>query len=176
MEPVSGSVRLTHIAHVVHGYVGKFPLSLSNTTTAKGLGMVREVFVLRCHVQASCCPMTWFQDPLVPCSQVYGYCMYKNGEEAKLAYPTEGFEGDVSGRSFHNGRFVQRLRQAAASVPSLTVRQAMVKRLLNGEAGHLTSTRTFMQPSACCTISVAARLVGQAFLQRLSQAAGSRPT
>eukprot|EP00891_Asterochloris_glomerata_P002286 jgi/Astpho2/2286/fgenesh1_pm.00040_%23_43_t len=65
--------------------------------------------------------------------KVYGYCMYKNGEEAKLAYPTEGFEGDVAGRSFHNGRFVQRLRQAAASVPSVTVRQAMVKRLLNDQ-------------------------------------------
>ena len=81
----------------------------------------------------------------MPCSQVYGYCMYKNGEEANLAYPTEGFEGDVAGRSFHNGRFVQRLRQAAASVPSVTVRQAMVKRLLNGEAGYLTSTIRFMQ-------------------------------
>ena len=95
----------------------------------------------------------------MPFSQVYGYCMYKNGEEAKLAYPTEGFEGDVAGRSFHNGRFVQRLRQAAASVPSLTVRQAMVKRLLNGEAGYLTFTKVFMRHNLDCTELVPARLV-----------------
>lgn len=64
--------------------------------------------------------------------QVYGYCMFKDEEEAKVSYPTEGFDGDVAGRSFHNGRFVQRLRQAAASRPSVTIRQGIAKRLLNG--------------------------------------------
>lgn len=64
--------------------------------------------------------------------QVYGYCMFKDEEEAKVNYPTEGFDGDVAGRSFHNGRFVQRLRQAAASMPSITIRQGIAKRLLNG--------------------------------------------
>ncbi|BDA46860.1 Squalene epoxidase 1 [Coccomyxa sp. Obi] len=63
--------------------------------------------------------------------KVYGYCMFKDEEEAKVNYPTEGFDGDVAGRSFHNGRFVQRLRQAAASMPSITVRQGIAKRLLN---------------------------------------------
>ena len=66
------------------------------------------------------------------CPQVYGYCMFKDGEEAKVGYPTEGFEADIAGRSFHNGRFVQRLRQAAASVPSVTFRQGTARRLLNG--------------------------------------------
>ena len=64
--------------------------------------------------------------------QVYGYCMFKDGEEAKVGYPTEGFEEDIAGRSFHNGRFVQRLRQAAAGVPSVTFRQGTARRLLNG--------------------------------------------
>ena len=59
--------------------------------------------------------------------------MFKDGEQAKVGYPTEGFDGDVAGRSFHNGRFVQRLREAAASVPSVTLRQGIAKRLLNGE-------------------------------------------
>ena len=67
--------------------------------------------------------------------QVYGYCMFKDDKEAKVGYPTEGFDGDVAGRSFHNGRFVQRLREAAASVPSITLRQGIAKRLLNGETG-----------------------------------------
>ena len=59
--------------------------------------------------------------------------MFKNGEEAKLLYPTEGFEADVSGRSFTHGRFVQQLRHAAACAPGVTVRQGTVKRLVNGE-------------------------------------------
>ena len=58
--------------------------------------------------------------------------MFKGGEEAKVGYPTEGFEGDVAGRSFHNGRFVQRLRQAAAGAPGVTLRQGTVRRLLAG--------------------------------------------
>lgn len=64
--------------------------------------------------------------------QVFGYCMFKGGAEAKVGYPTEGFEGDVAGRSFHNGRFVQRLRQAAAGAPGVTLRQGTVRRLLAG--------------------------------------------
>ena len=65
--------------------------------------------------------------------QVYGYCIFKNGERAELLYPKEGFDADVSGRSFTHGRFVQRLRHAAASAPGVTVRQGTVKRLVNGE-------------------------------------------
>ena len=64
--------------------------------------------------------------------QVYGYCMYKDGQQAKVAYPTESLPPDIAGRSFHNGRFVQRLRQAAAAQPSITVRQGVATALLNG--------------------------------------------
>ncbi len=63
--------------------------------------------------------------------KVYGYCMFKNGEEAKVGYPLKGMGDDVAGRSFHHGRFVQRLRQSAANCSSLTVRQGIVKRLVN---------------------------------------------
>ena len=59
--------------------------------------------------------------------------MFREGKQAKVRYPTEGLAEDVSGRSFHNGRFVQRLRQAAASQPHVTVRQGVVTRLLDGE-------------------------------------------
>lgn len=68
----------------------------------------------------------------IDAQRVYGYCMFKGGREAKVAYPVEGYSEDVAGRSFHNGRFVQRLRQAAAAQPSVTVRQATVRRLVNG--------------------------------------------
>lgn len=62
-----------------------------------------------------------------------------------MNYPTEGFDGDVAGRSFHNGRFVQRLRQAAASVPSITIRQGIAKRLLNGAPQNKASSKTMPQ-------------------------------
>lgn len=35
--------------------------------------------------------------------QVYGYCMFKDGEEAKISYPSEDASSKVTGRSFHNG-------------------------------------------------------------------------
>lgn len=73
-----------------------------------------------------------------PCSlplhvQVYGYAIYKNGKYAAVKYPMEGYSEDVAGRSFHHGRFVQRLRQRAAAQPSVTCREATVRRLINGE-------------------------------------------
>lgn len=49
--------------------------------------------------------------------QVYGYALYKEGKYAKLTYPLQDYSSDVSGRSFHHGRFIQRLREKAASHP-----------------------------------------------------------
>lgn len=49
--------------------------------------------------------------------QVYGYTLYKEGKYAKLTYPLHGYSSDVTGRSFHHGRFIQRLREKAASLP-----------------------------------------------------------
>lgn len=71
----------------------------------------------------------------IEAQKVRGYCMFKDGKEAKVAYPVEGlgFTQDVAGRSFHHGRFIQRLRQETAKQPSVSVRQGMVKRLINDE-------------------------------------------
>jgi squalene monooxygenase len=71
----------------------------------------------------------------IDAQKVHGYCLYKEGREAKVAYPTEGMSDDVAGRSFHHGRFVQQLRQAAAALPSVTVRQATVRALVNPQGG-----------------------------------------
>ena len=49
----------------------------------------------------------------IDAQKVYGYAMYKDGGEALVGYPLEGRGDDVAGRSFHNGRFVMRLREAA---------------------------------------------------------------
>lgn len=67
----------------------------------------------------------------IDAQKVHGYCLYKKENEAVIGYPMEGMTSDVAGRSFHNGRFVQRLRQAAVSVPNVTARQGIVKRLIN---------------------------------------------
>ena len=66
---------------------------------------------------------------------VRGYALFKGAASATVAYPTAGFAGDVAGRSFHNGRFVQRLRSAAAATPGVTVRAGTVRRLVDGAGG-----------------------------------------
>lgn len=69
----------------------------------------------------------------IDAQRVQGYCMFKDIKCAKVFYPTEGMGDDVAGRSFHNGRFVQRLRQAAQSIPLVTIRQGTVRSLINDE-------------------------------------------
>jgi hypothetical protein len=68
--------------------------------------------------------------------QVYGYALYKSGKYACVKYPMEGYSEDVAGRSFHHGRFVQRLRYKAAAVDRVTVREGTVRRLINGECSN----------------------------------------
>lgn len=36
--------------------------------------------------------------------KVYGYALFKNGKDAVVEYPMEGYSEDVAGRSFHHGR------------------------------------------------------------------------
>lgn len=67
----------------------------------------------------------------IDAQKVYGYTMFKDGEVATMTYPLEGRSDDVAGRSFHNGRFVQKLREAAKAVEGVELRQGTVKKLLN---------------------------------------------
>ncbi|KAL2459991.1 Squalene epoxidase 1 [Abeliophyllum distichum] len=62
--------------------------------------------------------------------QVYGYALYKEGRYARLSYPLEEFNSDVSGRSFHHGRFIQRLREKSASLPNVKMEQGTVTSLV----------------------------------------------
>ncbi|XP_073119241.1 squalene monooxygenase SE1-like [Henckelia pumila] len=61
---------------------------------------------------------------------VYGYALYKDGKGAKLSYPLEKFNSDVSGRSFHNGRFIQKMREKAATLPNVRLEQGTVTSLV----------------------------------------------
>ncbi|KAK4477233.1 hypothetical protein RD792_016447 [Penstemon davidsonii] len=62
--------------------------------------------------------------------KVYGYTLYKEGRYAKLTYPLKEYSSDVSGRSFHHGRFIQSLRQKAASLPNVRMEQGTVTSLI----------------------------------------------
>ncbi|CAI9765439.1 unnamed protein product [Fraxinus pennsylvanica] len=62
--------------------------------------------------------------------KVYGYALYIEGKYARLSYPLEEFNSDVSGRSFHHGRFIQRLREKAASLPNVKMEQGTVTSLV----------------------------------------------
>ncbi|XVE48652.1 hypothetical protein DITRI_Ditri01bG0019300 [Diplodiscus trichospermus] len=62
--------------------------------------------------------------------QVFGYALYKDGQNTKLSYPLEGFPSDVSGRGFHYGRFIQKMRAKAASLPNVILEQGTVTCLM----------------------------------------------
>ncbi|KMZ75443.1 Squalene monooxygenase [Zostera marina] len=81
----------------------------------------------------------------IDAQRVNGYALFKDGRNTKVAYPLEQFDSDVAGRSFHNGRFIQRLRGKAASLPNVLLEEGTVKSLLeeNGSVkGVLYKTKT----------------------------------
>ncbi|XP_059644820.1 squalene monooxygenase SE1-like [Cornus florida] len=61
---------------------------------------------------------------------VFGYALFKDGRSTKLSYPLDKFHSDVAGRSFHNGRFIQRMREKAATLPNVRLEQGTVTSLL----------------------------------------------
>ncbi|XVE48654.1 hypothetical protein DITRI_Ditri01bG0019400 [Diplodiscus trichospermus] len=66
----------------------------------------------------------------IDAQRVLGYILYKDGKDAKMRFPLEKFESHVAGRNFHNGRFVRRLRQKAASLHNVSLEQGTVTSLL----------------------------------------------
>lgn len=57
----------------------------------------------------------------IDAQRVLGYAIFKDGKDTKVSYPLENFQADVAGRSFHNGRFIQRMRKKAASLPKYVI-------------------------------------------------------
>ncbi|WCJ18102.1 squalene epoxidase 2 [Euphorbia peplus] len=66
----------------------------------------------------------------IDAQKVFGYAIYKDGASIKLSYPLENFHPDVTARSFHHGRFVQKMREKAASVPNVRLEQGSVTMLI----------------------------------------------
>ncbi|XP_024966404.1 squalene monooxygenase-like [Cynara cardunculus var. scolymus] len=76
----------------------------------------------------------------IDAQKVFGYALFKEDKSTRLAYPLEKFTRDVSGRSFHNGRFVQRMREKAATVPNVRLEQGTVTSLIE-EKGAVKGVR-----------------------------------
>lgn len=75
----------------------------------------------------------------IEAQKIRGYALFKDGRDAVVTYPIDatkyGADVDVAGRSFHNGRFVQKLRLRASSLPSVKLQQATVARLIEEGEG-----------------------------------------
>ncbi|XP_059653117.1 squalene monooxygenase SE1-like [Cornus florida] len=65
----------------------------------------------------------------IDAQRVFGYALYKDGKDTTLSYPLEKFHSDVAGRSFHNGRFIQRMREKASTLPNVRLEQGTVTSL-----------------------------------------------
>ncbi|CAI9104189.1 OLC1v1002817C1 [Oldenlandia corymbosa var. corymbosa] len=66
----------------------------------------------------------------IDAQRVFGYALYQDGKHTKLSYPLEKFDADIAGRSFHNGRFIQRMREKAATLPNVRLEQGTVTSLI----------------------------------------------
>ncbi|KAK7386986.1 hypothetical protein VNO78_27414 [Psophocarpus tetragonolobus] len=66
----------------------------------------------------------------IDAQRVLGYVLFKDGKKTKLPYPLEKFRADVAGRCFHNGRFIQRMREKAAALHHVRMEQGTVISLL----------------------------------------------
>lgn len=66
----------------------------------------------------------------IDAQRVFGYALFKDGKHTRLSYPLEKFHADVAGRSFHNGRFIQKMREKASLLPNVHLEQGTVSSLL----------------------------------------------
>ncbi|KAG5018456.1 hypothetical protein AAZX31_06G045800 [Glycine max] len=88
---------------------------------------------------------------------VFGYALFKDGKHTRLSYPLEKFHSDVAGRSFHNGRFIQRMREKAASLSNVRLEQGTVTSLLEEKGvikGVHYKTKDSQELSACAPLTV----------------------
>ncbi|MED6111044.1 Squalene epoxidase 1 [Stylosanthes scabra] len=67
----------------------------------------------------------------IDAQRVFGYALFKDGKNTRLSYPLEKFHADIAGRSFHNGRFIQRMREKAATLPNVRLQQGSVTSLID---------------------------------------------
>ncbi|KAJ4877550.1 Squalene epoxidase 5 [Raphanus sativus] len=60
-----------------------------------------------------------------------GLAVYKDGQKALVSFPEDNdFPYEPTARTFYNGRFVQKLRQKASSLPNVRLEEGTVKSLI----------------------------------------------
>ncbi|XP_027354479.1 squalene monooxygenase-like isoform X1 [Abrus precatorius] len=93
----------------------------------------------------------------IDAQQVFGYALFKDGKHTRLSYPLDKFHSDVAGRSFHNGRFIQRMREKATSLPNVRLQQGTVTSLLEDKGiikGVHYKTKDSQELSACAPLTI----------------------
>ncbi|KAF9917981.1 Squalene epoxidase [Linnemannia zychae] len=66
----------------------------------------------------------------------YGYAVMRESEQVLIPYANDNHTNKpVQGRSFHHGRFIQKLRIAASRTPNVTVVEATVNKVLYNDDG-----------------------------------------
>lgn len=93
----------------------------------------------------------------IDAQRVFGYALFKDGKNTRLSYPLEKFHSDVSGRSFHNGRFIQRMREKAATLPNVQLEQGTVTSLLEEKGtikGVQYKTKTGQEMTAYAPLTI----------------------
>ncbi|CAN1270080.1 Squalene monooxygenase SE1 [Linum perenne] len=66
----------------------------------------------------------------IDAQRLFGYAMFKDGKRIRISYPLGKSQEKVAGRSFHNGRFIQKMRTKVASLPNVRLEQGTVTSLL----------------------------------------------
>ncbi|KAI4324821.1 hypothetical protein MLD38_030274 [Melastoma candidum] len=66
----------------------------------------------------------------IDAQRILGYALFKDGKNTRLSYPLEKFHSDVAGRSFHNGRFIMRMREKISTLPNVKLEQGTVTSLI----------------------------------------------
>ncbi|KAL0076934.1 squalene epoxidase-domain-containing protein [Phycomyces blakesleeanus] len=67
----------------------------------------------------------------IPC---YGYSVFREGKMVTIPYPINENTGKQEvGRSFHHGRFIQKLRMSATNTKNVTIKQMTVSQLLTDD-------------------------------------------
>ncbi|KAF2303952.1 hypothetical protein GH714_025026 [Hevea brasiliensis] len=93
----------------------------------------------------------------IDAQQVFGYALYNGGRSTKLSYHLESLDSDVFGRSFHNGRFIQRMREKAASLPYVRLEEGTVTSLLEVKGtiqGVQYKTKAGEELTACAPLTI----------------------
>ncbi|THU68500.1 hypothetical protein C4D60_Mb08t04540 [Musa balbisiana] len=90
----------------------------------------------------------------IDAQRVLGYVLHKNGRSAKLSISLEKY---VAGRGFHHGRFIQRLREKAASLSSVQLKQGTVTSLIKEDGivkGVVYKTKSGKESKAFAPLTV----------------------